>query len=303
MSLVASTKKAAMAQRKNLAQAAGGQLWAKAAESIGEEIEGLTNWAAEKFDWEENKTAWESFEEGQKYAGVSDEEKLTAGKGGRGKLRKMFYKPEQVHKDKKITADGREFTSQQMTQLGALVSSDQRAIYEQIAGGKLAEAYSSAAPEVSILDQPNSPMFEHLYKTEKGFAGDYHEAARQERDTKEDSMKLGLSLPAEGLKPNSDKRGWSFNSKAPTQEEISKKASEGLNQMSKEAMEKMDLKSVQKSINEAKNKIGGEFSDWGKNYYQLMSEGTSQETGQSYFDALVSRRNTLQATGDKELGS
>ena len=34
-----------------------------------------------------------------------------------------------------------------------------------------------------------------------------------------------------------------------------------------------------------------------------MSEGTSQETGQSYFDALVSRRNTLQATGDKELGS
>ena len=169
MSLVSSTKKAAMAQRKNLAQAAGGQLWAKAAESIGEEVEGLTNWASEKFDWEENKTAWESFEEGQKYAGVSDEEKLTAGKGGRGKLRQMFYKPEQVHKGKKITADGREFTSQQMTQLGALVSSDQRAIYEQIAGGKLAEAYSSAAPEVSILDQPKSPIFEHLYKTEKGF--------------------------------------------------------------------------------------------------------------------------------------
>ena len=40
MSLVASTKKAAMAQRKNLAQAAGGQLWAKAAESIGKRLRG-----------------------------------------------------------------------------------------------------------------------------------------------------------------------------------------------------------------------------------------------------------------------
>jgi len=307
MSLVSATKKAAMVQRKNLAQAAGGQMWAKAAESIGEEVEGLTGYLSEKYNWEENKTAWESFEEGQKYAGVSSEDMLTSGKGGRGKLKEMFYSPEQVHKGK-MTAKGREYDATGMTQLGSLVSSDQRALYEQMADGKLAESYSKASPQTLLRDQEKSPMHDYLYKGDESYRKDY-ESSVLEENKQQSKMKMdkrdaarseqGLDpISAEDFKPNPENY-----------------APDGSSYTAENKSMYYDATQMKDEINTTMNR------DWGgkkgadkfmlakQNYYKVLNErqaesggdSYTQEQGENMWSTLINARNKLQSPSSKPM--
>jgi hypothetical protein len=298
MSLVSATKKAAMVQRKNLAQAAGGQMWAKAAESIGEEVEGLTGYLSEKYNWEENKTAWESFEEGQKYAGVSSEDMLTSGKGGRGKLKEMFYSPEQVHKGK-MTAKGREYDATGMTQLGALVSSDQRALYEQMADGKLAESYSKPFQKIEY-DPNEGDAGEDGFKP-GGYTPPKVEEAKDNDKTHD---------PTEG---DAGEAGFEPGGYTPPSEQSMYERSAGI---------KLNKKSFESASGAGRKEITSTMNrDWGggkgadkfilakQNYYKVLNErqaesggdSYTQEQGENMWSTLINARNKLQSPSSKPM--
>ena len=79
-----------------------------------------------------------------------------------------------------------------------------------------------------------------------------------------------------------------------------------LTNMWMEGVEGMSKKQLNKSITEGYDNsvaLGGKrnWEDARANYYKLMSEGTSLETGMDFFDSLIDRRDQLKNSGNKEM--
>tara|TARA_R100000781_G_C4079084_1_gene127107 strand:+ start:187 stop:1152 length:966 start_codon:yes stop_codon:yes gene_type:complete len=321
MSLASAQRALASKNRELLQDTASAKIGASLMEGVGEGIAAIGGFVGEKFNVAENKEAWENVEAGAKELGISkvDIQKPSL-------RQKWFKKPTDVLGDAGKTyqvGDDRQITLGNLQHYGALAKSDSRSLYEHLAGGKdkFTEAYTTKMKtNLELQGMDASSAYKDQTSREKNpYMGNIDMSYK-------DQVKFGKDLGLNMVSGTSDtNRAWNRaideDSMKPTEVGKSKfpDAYKRAPDPKKETkmplpssspstdpssyVGKMDLKSVQSSINEAKDKIGGGFSDWGKNYYQLMSEGTSQEMGQSYFDALVNRRDTLKGMGDKELGS
>jgi len=322
MSLASAQRALASKNREILQDTASAKIGASLMEGVGQGIAAIGGFVGEKFNVAENKEAWENVEAGAEELGISKD------MFQKPSLRqKWFKKPTDVLGDAGKTyqvGDDRQITLGNLQHYGALAKSDSRSLYEHLAGGKdkFTEAYTTKMKtnlELQGMDASSSYK-DQTSRERNPYMGNIDMSYKDQVKFGKD---LGLNMVSESKYPGSVDRDKGYevgNDKkvsVPTPKKETKMPlpSSSPSTDPSSYIKNMDAESLRASINEgygvtkeARSILGTDKKfttrkEAKDNYYKFMSEGTSQEMGQSYFDALIDRRDILKGMGDKELGS
>lgn len=297
MSLASAQRNLATKNRELLQKTAKVKLSQAAMEFGGETLGAVAGFVGEQFNVGENVEAWESVEAGREYLGM-DKDAIA-----KPSLRqKWFKKPSDMISGNLKVDDKTDISLGNLQSLGTLAKSENRSLYESIAGEKgLTGAYTTKRKtNLELQGMDASDAYKDQTRREQSpYMGRINEESSSYdtlRKTMPGSFSEAHDAPSSILKR---RKG----------EEAGKESSMPLPDSSpstdtSSSVGKMGLKSIQSSINEAYGVGGGERLNTQSaraNYYNLMSSGTSQETGENYFDALLKRRDLLKST-EKEIG-
>lgn len=341
MSLASAYQKFGKKSRQNLSTSSKGKNLSSLMEQGGSLIGEIFGVADEAFDITENLQSWENFESGQEYLGISGDDISKPLK----KTQRMFSKPEDVYKDAfKIKSKGKEFSSREIRDIGALSSSNERAIFEGFMDGDLSSKSGKQYSDIGIgksshtgynpsenrfMDMnvddtltrsmgkdPNMKISEWTPNAPEKKVGLYQATSSSDRKYGMDSL---APLPAKfTADPYSKHKYGDYNQEGKDMLTAQAEAAPGVHSKTPEVgaasltdkwmqgIEKMDEKQLQASITEGYNNaeaLGGKrtWEDARANYYKLMSENTSVETGMDYFTSLINRRAQLRDSGNKEM--
>lgn len=316
MSLAAAQRNLGIQNQKRLQKAGESKMMESLGSSLGAVASMGADLIADKFNTKENKRAWESVESGAEYLGL---EKDAIQKPSM--WQRAFKNPSDMMGDKMFRFDSknldgksekREISMNQLKQLGTLTKSDNKEFYERATKDKggLRGAYSDLQKtNAQLQGMDASGAYKNQTRREHSpYMGSITEESSSYdtlRKTMPSSFNEAYAAPSSILKRREgEEAGKEFSLSAPD-------SSPSTDPMSR--MDNMDLKSVQASINQGYG-IGTDSpyktaKDAGANFYKLMMEGTSQEMGQSYFDALIDKRDLLRSDssdlsniGDKPIG-
>jgi len=274
MSLASAQRALASKNREILQDTASSKIGGSLMEGVGEGIAAIGGYVGEKFNVAENVESWENVEAGAEELGISKDNFQ------KPSLRqKWFKKPTDVLGDtgkKYKVGDDREITLGNLQHYGALAKSDSRSLYEHLAGGKdkFTEAYTTKSKtNLELQGMDASAAYKDMGKREQSpYMGNITEEGGGSYNTLKNTMPSGMFSET------------SNNNYEQTQREVQK---------------------VMKA-----NK--GDFDLAKDNYFKTLNEewGSSltQEQGQSYWDDLITKRNSLKPaptpkTREKELGT
>ena len=334
MSLASAYRKLGKKSRENLGTAAKGRNLSSLIEQGGDLFGQVFGFADEAFDITENLQSWENFEAGQEYLGVSGDDMSKPLK----KTQKMFSKPEEVYKDAfKIKSKGKQFTARDIRDIGALASSDNRAIFEGFMDGDLSSKSGEKYTDINLRTgnkgyNPSQNRFmdmnidDTLSRTTQRTPitsmpltktkGMYEVTSAADRKYGMES--LGKTPAKFTADPFSKHKYGDYNQAGKDMLTAQAEAGPGIHSKTPEVggasltdkwmqgIEKMSPEALQKQITEGYDNaqaLGGKrtWEDARANYYKLMSDGTSIETGMDYFTSLINRRKQLRTQGNKEM--
>jgi hypothetical protein len=274
MSLASAQRNLATKNRELLQESAQIKLTQSVTQGIGETLGAAAGFVGEQMDVDENASAWESVEAGREYLGM-DKDSIP-----KPSLRqKWFKKPSSMIGGTLKVDDKTEISLGNLQSLGTLAKSDNRSLYESIAGDAgLKGAYTSKRKSNAELQKMDaSGAYSNQTGREKSpYMGNITEGSSS-YDTLKQAMPGGFS--------ENKAQDMSLPDSNATGEDIQTQINKGYaNVKPNKEGEAFDPKSV------------------GQNYYKLMAEGTTPEAGQSYYDALIARREELRGE-TKELGN
>ena len=304
MSLAAAQRNLGRQQHKDLQKAGESKMMDSLGKSMGSLATLGSEIISDKFNFKENKRAWDSIESGAEYLGLDKNSYKKP-----SMWQKAFKNPTDgasnmmkfTSKGKDGLDENREISMSQLKQLGTLTKSDNKEFYEKMLGdeeGGLRGAYSDKQKtnlDLQGMDVPSSAYKDQTRREESPYMGNI---------TEENSSyeKLRQTNPS------------GFNEKYAPQSSILKRREAGAEEADKSTMplpetspkpkgimniDNMDYESIQTGTVQEGMKQLGSFDDTRKNYYKLMQEGTTQEQGQSYWDSIITRRNLLLGSKNK----
>ena len=263
MSLASAQRNLATKNRKLLQESSQNKMTQSLMEGSSQAMGALIGFAGENLGLDENKAAWESVEAGQEYLGMDKESMV------KPSLRqKLFNKPSSMMGQNLKIDDTTEISLGNLQSLGTLAKSENRSLYESMAGDKgLSGAYTTKRK--SNLDLQGMDA-----------SGAYGDQTSREKNPYMGNISEG-------------KRGSSYN-------ELAKPTN--VSRQDNANIDNMDYESIQSDVRGAMKKFGS-FDDTKANFYKTMMHGTSKEEGESRFDTLIKRRNALNTQAARELGS
>ncbi len=278
MSLASAQRNLATKNRELLQESAQIKLTQSATQAVGETLGAAAGFVGEQMDVEENASAWESVEAGREYLGM-DKDAIT-----KPSLRqKWFKKPSDMIPENLKIDDKTEISLGNLQSLGTLAKSDNRSLYESIAGDTgLKGAYTSKIKSNAELPD--------------GISKNASENNAHPQASKNQQERYAPVLQDESGLDYSDVPGFDELGSDPHSKH--KDVTDPLSNI-----KNMGAESLQQSINQGygvgtENRLDTKGAR--ANYFNYMSEGTSKETGESYFDAMLKRRDLLSST-EKEI--
>jgi len=303
MSLASGQRNLATKNRKLLQESSQNKITQSLMEGSSQAMGALIGFAGESLGLDENKAAWESVEAGQEYLGMDKESMV------KPSLRqKLFNKPSSMMGQNLKIDDTTEISLGNLQSLGTLAKSENRSLYESMAGDKgLSGAYTTKRKSNLELQGMDA-------------SGAYKDQTRREESPYmgDEKKKAYNSLHVNSIGGFSENAAENNAYSQARQNQQGRQGESGLSYSNVPGFEEFGMalpdnnataKDIQSQINKgyanAKSNKKGEAFDAksvGQNYYKLMEEGTTPEAGQSYYDALIARREELR-TEEKSLGN